>query len=437
MTKVWKWTLFVLFLCFSTVQAEEKADPGKIDPGKINPQSDLNLLVQQFLASPDPEQSDRLLQEIEQQKEVSVKRLEELIEKGTLYPPKPFVGPLHRSIEVNGEEEEYAMYVPEKYRPEEAYPLIICLHGAGFNGDTYIERWQTRLGEKSLLACPSIENGAWWSARAEALVLSVIQSIQSKYHIDPNRIFLTGMSNGGIGTYLIGIFHPDRFAAISPMAGGIPDEIFPFLKNLSSTGIYIIHGEKDQVMPVTLSRKAVDYLKGEGIRFTYKEHTQEHPMAGGHFFPKEELPDLVTWFDSQKRNPYPSKVVSVRDKGHLAPVYWTEIKETVGDVPSIQNSILSKEETEKVKKGVFPTLSAEIKGNRVEVKAEHVKRYVLYFNRRLIDFSKPVTIVTNGQKSFEGPLSEGAEFLLKEAKRRNDISALYTAAVTIDVAPSK
>ena len=403
---------------------------------KVNPQEELHLLVQQFLASADPDQSDSLMKEIKNYKGATVQGLEKAVETG-LYPPQPLVGPLHLSIQVDGEPKAYALYVPEKYNPASSYPLIICLHGAGFNGDTYLERWQARLGEKALLACPTMENGAWWTPEAETLILGVIDSIQSKYHIDPNRIFLTGMSNGGIGSYLIGMFHADRFAAISPMAAGIPEEIFPFLKNLTSTGIYIIHGSKDEVMPVSLSRKASDYLKGEGIRYTYREHDLQHPMAGGHFFPKEELPALVAWFEQQHRNPYPVRVISVRDQVHLAPFYWTEINETAGEVANVQDSMFDKKEVERVKKGAFSTLIAEVRRNRIEVKTERVKKYTLYFNHRLIDFSKPVVIMTNGQKSFEGKLSESPEALLKEAKRRKDPGAFYSASVTVDVPPPK
>lgn len=425
--------LLMLFLSTSCAAPHLSASAGeKADRGK-EAQEARHLLVQQYLASADPGQSETLLKEIQSDKGATVRALEKEIETGGLYPPQPPVGALHRTVQVDGEPTSYALYVPEKYDPAAAYPLIVCLHGAGFSGDTYLERWQSRLGGKVLLACPTIENGAWWTPEAETLILEVIDSVQSKYRIDPNRIFLTGMSNGGIGAYMIGMFHADRFAAISPMAGGIPDEIFPFLKNLTSTGIYIIHGAKDEVMPVTLSRKASDYLKEAGIRYTYKEHTLEHPMAGGHFFPKEELPALVAWFEAQQRNPYPVRVVSVRDQAHRDPFYWTEINEQAGEVANVQDSIFDKQEVERVKKGAFSTLTAEVGQNRVDVNTERVKRYTLYFNPRLIDFSKPVVVFTNGQKSFEGSLQENPVTLLKEAKRRKDAGALYSASVTVEV----
>jgi len=433
--------IFALFLilCSACVPARQVPPSASTDAGPEKASAvssgDLNPLVQQYLASADPKQSEALLSEIQGQKGITIDQVAQAIRTGGLYPPQSKVGPLHMSLEIGGDAYDYAMYVPETYDSASAYPLIVCLHGAGFTGDSYLERWQSRLGEKSILACPTMMNGAWWTPEGEALVMGVINDVRAKYRIDPNRIYLTGMSNGGIGAYLIGIFHADRFAAVAPMAAGIPEEIFPFLLDFSSTGIYIIHGSKDEVMPVILSRKIDEYLNEHHIQHVYREHDLLHPMAGGHFFPKEELPALVNWFEEHRREPFPSRVVSIRDSEHLSPFYWTEINQTDGEVASVLGSIFNQEEAERVKKGDFPSLTAEVKENRVDVKSERVQKYTLYFNRSLIDFSKPVVVYTNGKKSFEGKLTEGIVPLLKEAKRREDRGALYTASVTISLKP--
>jgi len=399
-------------------------------------ESELNLLVQQFLFSEDEQQREALLKEILSHKAATIDGLKRLIQNGGLYPPGPSVGSLHQSIHVRGYEMSYALYVPENYDPQLAYPLIVCLHGAGFEGDSYLDRWKTRLGEKSLLLCPTIGAGAWWSPQGEALVMAAVDAVMSKYRIDPERVFLTGMSNGGIGTYLVGIFHSDRFSAFAPMAGGIPEEIFPFLKNFSTAGTYIIHGAADQVMPVDLSRKVSAYLKKAEIPHVYREHTQEHPSAGGHFFPREELPALVDWFEGQKRIADPATLISVRDKVHLAPYYWTEINETDGEVADLQQSIFDNTAIELVRDGIFPTLKGDIQGNRVLIESQRVKKMTLFFNNRLIDFSKPVVISVNGKTHFEGLLSESPTLLLKEAHRRKDRLSFYSASLTIDLSTS-
>ncbi|MFQ5543661.1 MAG: alpha/beta hydrolase-fold protein [Nitrospiria bacterium] len=404
-----------------------------VNTEKTLEENTLNLLVQQFLISTDKDQSASFLAEILKHKEASIENLEILIKTGRLYPPEPFVGSLHRDINIDGNALSYALYVPKSYNPSISYPLIVCLHGAGFVGDTYLERWEKRLEEGAILVCPTIGGGAWWSPLGEALVLETIAEVESKYHVDPNRIILTGMSNGGIGAYLVGIFHADRFAAISPMASGIPDEIFAFLKNFSMTGIYIIHGEKDQVMPVSLSRKVSKYLKKERISHVYREHDREHRMAGGHFFPREELPALIKWLKVQRKMVDPAHIISVRDKSHASPFFWTEINKTMGEIADVQKSLFDQDEIDLVKAGAFAILTAEVNENHISVMSERVKRYTLFLNNRLIDFSQPLIISTNGKKSFEGRLSESRTFLLEESKRRQDRSAFYSASVTIDL----
>jgi len=403
-------------------------------PVKEIQQDGLNLLVQQYLLSNDTKQSEQLLKEVQRHEQTSLEKLETFIKEGKLYPPEPFTGSLHRELEVRGYEMNYALYVPETYNPKSAYPLIVCLHGAGFVGDSYLDRWKSRLGDNAILVCPTIGNGAWWSPQGEALVMSTINAIGSQYHIDPDKIFLTGMSNGGIGVHLIGMFHANRFAAVSPMASGIPEEVFPFLKNFSFSGIYIIHGKHDEVMPVTLSRDISQYLKKTGIPHIYREHEKKHPMAGGHFFPREELPDLVRWFQKQHRISDPADLVLVADKIHLSPFYWAEINEVLGPVADVQKSLFNNEEVELVKQGAFANLTAKIEGNRITVETERVKKFTLFFNNKLIDFSNIIMVFVDGQKRFEGRLTESVEFLLKEAKRRQDGTSFYSASVTIDLA---
>ena len=95
----------------------------------------------------------------------------------------------------------------QSYEPTKDYALVVCLHGAGFTGEAYLDRWKSRLSEQYILACPTYPAGAWFTRRAEDLVLATVQLVRERYRIDPNRIFLSGMSNGGIGAWLIGMHH--------------------------------------------------------------------------------------------------------------------------------------------------------------------------------------------------------------------------------------
>src|SRR3989442_2198661 len=170
--------------------------------------------------------------------------------------------------------------------------------------------------------------GAWWPRIGAVLVLATISAVAARYHVDPNRVFLTGMSNGGIGVYLIGAHHAWRFAAVVPMAAGLDDILMPFLENFRQTRLYIIHGRQDEVMPVSLSRVIDGALTELGYLHVYREHNRVHPMAGGHFFPREELPDLIAWLADRHRNPYPTKLTVVRDPSHRLPFNWVRIDAT-------------------------------------------------------------------------------------------------------------
>jgi pimeloyl-ACP methyl ester carboxylesterase len=347
-------------------------------------------------------------------------------------PPKTGLLP-NLPIQVDGTIRRYGLYVPPSYQPARSYPLIICLHGAGFNGDSYLDRWSPRLGERYLLACPSIADGAWWTRDGELLVMAVFDEVARRYHVDRDRVFLTGMSNGGLGTYLIGLNHTDQFAALIPMAGSLPRGFYPLFDNATRTPLYLIHGAHDQVIPVSFSRNIAAYLKQEGIPFVYREHEQIHPMAGGHFFPKDELPALMAWLDAQHRpSPAPTLTV-VRDRDHTGRAGWVRLDRIDPSVGSFWASEYDAEAGRRLERGAFARLSAVREGNTLHVTAKGVRRYNVLFYPDAVDFGRPVTIVTNGLTSFEGVITPESRTLLEEARRRPDPARLVMATVGIDV----
>lgn len=217
-----------------------------------------------------------------------------------LEPPASGMPPA-RPIEAAGRSWTYALYVPAGHDPRAPLPLVLCLHGFGFTGDTALLRWQPRLGERYLIACPTHPQAQWWTPESEALAVAVIEDVSSKYLVDSDRVFLTGMSNGGVGALWIGARQAERFAGVAPMAASFEADWYPLLARFKSTPLYIIHGSRDQVMPVAVIRDVVAELRRLGAAVVYREHDRVHPRAGGHFFPEEEVPALVDWFDSTGR----------------------------------------------------------------------------------------------------------------------------------------
>jgi pimeloyl-ACP methyl ester carboxylesterase len=338
-------------------------------------------------------------------------------------------------ITVGGNSYTYALYVPPSYHSEKAYPVVLCLHGAGFSGDAYLDRWQPQLGENYILACPSISGGEFWTKQGEELVLATLATVIRHYHVDLNRVFLTGMSNGGIGTYLIGLNYPDRFAALIPMAGGLDEELFPLLDNAKNVPIYIIHGTKDEVIQVSFARDIADYLKRLGYSIVYREHDRVHPMAGGHFFPRDELPALMDWIEDKRRNPEPKELVIVRDRDHIGRSYWVRIDKISDNVGTFWPSEIDPDSIKRLKEGAFAKLSAKIENNVITVTSQRVEKFTLLLNPTLVDFNKPVKVTNNRETQFSGLIQPEPAVLLRDAHDRLDSHNLVYSEITISVRP--
>jgi hypothetical protein len=392
----------------------------------------LASLVVQYIETHDSDEAGQLLQRILSDERASVGTVSHIIRTERTYQNQPLGNLADEQIVIRGQAYRLSLFIPPTYQASKAYPLVVCLHGFGFTGEEYLERWRARLGEDYLLVCPTYPSGAWFTRRAEELVLETIRQIERRYHVDHGRIFLTGMSNGGIGAWLIGMHHAPLFAGLAPMASGLDDVLMPFLANLRNTPVYIIHGAKDQVMPVDLSRSISRELDELGYAHVYREHQREHPMAGGHYFPKEELPDLIAWFDSQHREPLPRRLTVVRDASHFQPFNWVRIESTDA-IAAFSEDLVDKRD-ERIKRRVYAWLDVSISGsNRIEVKAEHVQRYSVFLNEQLIDISKPLTVVTNGNLSFEGTVTPSVETLLRQARLRQDPDRLFSVQLTIAI----
>ena len=176
---------------------------------------------------------------------------------------------------------EYLLSLPEGYEvdPAKRWPLVVFLHGAGERGDqlaNVAKHGPPKLaaaGQKFpfLLASPQCPNEEWWT---EQPVLELIESLEEKYRIDPMRIYLTGLSMGGYGTWHFATLAPERFAAIAPVCGGgIPYK----MRLIPHLPVWAFHGGKDSVVVPDESARLVEALKKAGntkVEFTV------YPEAG-------------------------------------------------------------------------------------------------------------------------------------------------------------
>jgi predicted peptidase len=199
----------------------------------------------------------------------------------------------------------YLLYLPEDYgSSRKKWPLLLFLHGAGERGDDV--QLVAKHGPPKLVAegqqfpfvivspqCPTWE---WWPNGTQVAALdALIDDIVARYRIDKDRIYLTGLSMGGFGTWKLATEFPHRFAAIAPVCGKGDPTRAPLIKDLPA---WVFHGAKDPVVPVSNSHDMVDALKqcGSDVKLTIYPEAQHDSWTLTY-----SNPELYTWFLQHKR----------------------------------------------------------------------------------------------------------------------------------------
>ena len=174
---------------------------------------------------------------------------------------------------------QYLYYLPKDYKADGAqrWPLVLFLHGAGERGSDVqrvgvhgpMKLVKAGTNFPFIVVAPQCPAGERW--KAEALVY-LLDNVTTKYAVDTNRVYLTGLSMGGYGTWDLGIKHMNRFAAIAPICGGgqtIDAILAGFGKTpnpLVNYPVWAFHGAKDNVVKLEESERMVNALKNAGAQ---------------------------------------------------------------------------------------------------------------------------------------------------------------------------
>ncbi|MHC5083450.1 MAG: carboxylesterase family protein [Planctomycetota bacterium] len=164
---------------------------------------------------------------------------------------------------------DYLIYLPDDYgKTDDSWPLMIFLHGAGERGSNLNlvkQHGPPKLVEEGkdlpfIIVSPQCPADKWWANIPER-IMALVDEITEKYNVDENRVYLTGLSMGGYGTWALAATYPDRFAAIAPVCGGGIKFLAYALKDVP---VWAFHGDADQVVPVQGSIDLVETLKEIG-----------------------------------------------------------------------------------------------------------------------------------------------------------------------------
>lgn len=198
---------------------------------------------------------------------------------------------------------QYLLYIPKGYDKKTKNPLVLFLHGAGERGDdiNMVKKWgPPNIVEKGgefpfLLISPQCPAEMWWDSKIEDLY-ELVQDIKSRYAIDEDRVYITGLSMGGYGTWEMAISYPDEFAAAIPLCGGVIRK--RFLGRIKHLPIWSFHGEKDEVVLPSETVDTVAILKklGSEVKLTL------YPDLGHQIQTTTyDNPEVFKWMLEQKR----------------------------------------------------------------------------------------------------------------------------------------
>ncbi len=173
----------------------------------------------------------------------------------------------------------YRFFAPEGIDPKQKYPLVIALHGMGERGtDNNLQltanKMATCWAEPTIQAknpcfviapqCP-VTSG-WTDSPVYTVLINLIETALSRFNIDKDRVYITGLSMGGNGTWNCICLSPDLFAAAVPIAGWGNTAKGPVIKNIP---IWAFHGHSDNVVAVDNSRFMVEAVANQGIEPIY------------------------------------------------------------------------------------------------------------------------------------------------------------------------
>lgn len=220
----------------------------------------------------------------------------------------------------SGEILRYRQHLPKNVAAGKKLPLVLFLHGAGERGTNNVSQLKhgvsallqhgAKANDPAVLLAPQCPSGMqWvnvpWSAPSHTmpeqpsdsmrLALALLREKLATLPIDPDRVYVTGVSMGGYGTWDAIQREPALFAAALPICGGGDTARAPSIKNIP---VWTFHGDKDTAVPVNRSRDMAKALEACGGKIQYREY----PGAGHDVWTRTyNDSDVLAWFFSQHR----------------------------------------------------------------------------------------------------------------------------------------
>ena len=198
---------------------------------------------------------------------------------------------------------QYVKYLPKDFDPNKKYPLVFFLHGAGERGDDLdvacrhgFMKYVREEGKEYpfIFIAPQCPAEKYWACYTESL-FAFLDFICEELPIDRDRIYLTGLSMGGTGSFMLAMAEPERFAALVPVCGS---GIIWYAEKLLNFPVYMYHGDCDDTVPVQESVNMLAKINEKGgnaqlkICYGVRHNAWDYAYSGD---------ELTKWLMAQKK----------------------------------------------------------------------------------------------------------------------------------------
>jgi len=300
-------------------------------------QADWRTDLEALRASGDPEQMALLTERIVAANPPWHAVVHEL--ESASFPPADRVGEafLDSILCRDGQLRPYVVYLPPAYDPSRPTPLLVYLHG----GVSRIHMPEDPLGYANqnpylglaqeqgwAVIFPMGQEGAtWWDKVGIENVLAQVRRMKTRYNIDDDRVWMSGFSDGGSGSFGFAMLRPTDFAAFVPLNGhmGVPNlagELPTFPRTLQNSRLHVINTDLDGLYPAATMRGTIEMVHASGAALGYREY---HGI-GHHFgYAEEELARIARFLLRHPRDPFPVRIVWESADGDFGRCHWLQI----------------------------------------------------------------------------------------------------------------
>lgn len=218
--------------------------------------------------------------------------------QGRFTGPAPDTGVMHAGGEP-GARGAFSLYVPEYYSPDRAWPLVMALHGGSGNGAGFLWSWLRAARSHGAIVVAPTAIGQTWALSGPDLdtpnLTRILAQVGGHWNLDPGRLLLTGLSDGGTFSYVSGMEPGSPFTHLAPVAAAF----HPMLAQMADPGrlrglpVHVVHGALDWMFPVDMARSAVAALEAAGADVVYREIDD---LA--HTYPVEQNSEILAWLSA-------------------------------------------------------------------------------------------------------------------------------------------